>query len=50
MNSFANFIIIEEKFIEILLFLIDYLITIEVNILKYTRVKKLNVVEEVRIK
>ena len=30
--------------------MIDYLITIKVNILKYTRVEKLNAVEEVIIK
>ena len=30
--------------------MIDYLITIELNILKYTRVEKLNAVEEVIIK
>ena len=29
---------------------IDYLITIEVNVLKYTRVEKINAVEEVIIK
>ena len=47
---FFTLSIFAREVIEILLFVIDYSIIIEVNILKYTHVEKLNAVEEVIIK